>query len=617
MTSRLRGLIGWLRRLTGTARARRDVSKPAERDDVGRDIKIIHGRPHDRRMAEDHEGFDRPSAPNDRGRSDASPGDRATASPAILDRPDRRRTTECVCVVLGATLVIALLIATGGDSQDLRGDQEEINLIVEKRLHPEILPRDALYGSYVIDLYTPSFIRLQAAASQWVGGDPVAALRLLIWPLGFLYLVGHYVLFRSLTGCALAAALGAISALTVRNALAGEYWGFDGLRAIQPRTVLAGMTPLLLLAFLRWRHRRGFPLYFFGLGLLFNVHPVGALHLAQVTAVGHLWLQRFRRHAWRQVVVGAPLFAIGALPLARLLVTRRQQLTEPSTLAELRSALALRFSYTFYPIPIDTIVSVTIHALLLLGVTVWLLRLGAVGSDLMQLLALAAVAVLLGLGGTAAIQGAALLTNRPYVDVLEMRTSKFVYPILLCALATFYASLLSRKSFRGYLALVGVCLFTLVPPQAMIHSVSRERRDAIKRVLGGTALSHAEAAPTESLAPPPALLGWARTSIPQDALVMTDLDEFRVQTLRSITGTVKDGGWQYVGGSRPFHAWYTYIRDVEHCRHARGRDCWFELALRYRADHVLVDPGVADATPTEDFRRIRSDDHWSVWRRRI
>jgi hypothetical protein len=198
-----------------------------------------------------------------------------------------------------------------------------------------------------------------------------------------------------------------------------------------------------------------------------------------------------------------------------------------------------------------------------------------------------------------------------------MRTSKFVYPILLCALATFYASLLSRKSFRGYLALVGVCLFTLVPPQAMIHSVSRERRDAIKRVLGGTALSHAEAAPTESLAPPPALLGWARTSIPQDALVMTDLDEFRVQTLRSITGTVKDGGWQYVGGSRPFHAWYTYIRDVEHCRHARGRDCWFELALRYRADHVLVDPGVADAAPTEVFRRIWSDDHWSVWRRRI
>ena len=158
---------------------------------------------------------------------------------------------ESVCVLLGAPVLIALLIALAGGSTDLRGDQEELNLIVEKRLHPEILQRDPLYGSPVVNRYTPSFIRLQTATSRWVGEDPVEALKVLIWPFGVLFLVGHYVFFRCLTGSPIAAAFGAVSALTIRNALGGEYWGFDGLRAIQPRSILNALTPVLLLLFLR------------------------------------------------------------------------------------------------------------------------------------------------------------------------------------------------------------------------------------------------------------------------------------------------------------------------------------------------------------------------------
>ena len=52
--------------------------------------------------------------------------------------------------------------------------------------------------------------------------------------IGVLYLVGHYALFRALTGSWLAAALGALSALAVRDALGGEYWGFGGLRDVLP-----------------------------------------------------------------------------------------------------------------------------------------------------------------------------------------------------------------------------------------------------------------------------------------------------------------------------------------------------------------------------------------------
>ena len=185
---------------------------------------------------------------------------------------------ETMVVLLCATVVVAIVVALTRDAT-VRSDQEELNLIVEKRLHPEILPRDALFSSPIIVLYTPSFIALQTAVARRTGGDPVTALEILVWPFGIVFLAGHYVLFRGVTGSPLASALGAISALTVRNAPGSEYWGFDGLRAVQPRTVLGGLTPVLLLLFLRWRTRRGFPFYFLGLGALANVHPVSAFHL--------------------------------------------------------------------------------------------------------------------------------------------------------------------------------------------------------------------------------------------------------------------------------------------------------------------------------------------------
>ena len=47
--------------------------------------------------------------------------------------------------------------------------------------------------------------------------------------IGVAYLIGHYALFRHLTGSWPAAALGPLGACAVRNSLGGEYWGFGGL----------------------------------------------------------------------------------------------------------------------------------------------------------------------------------------------------------------------------------------------------------------------------------------------------------------------------------------------------------------------------------------------------
>ena len=128
-----------------------------------------------------------------------------------------------------------------------------------------------------------------------------------------LYLVGHYALFRALTGSWLAAALGALSALAVRDALGGEYWGFGGLRDVLSRAIASGLTPLLLLAFLRLRGQPFFAVYFILVGLVANLHPVSGLHLAQISALTHLWLGRFRLPAWRDQLIGR----IGSVSVAR------------------------------------------------------------------------------------------------------------------------------------------------------------------------------------------------------------------------------------------------------------------------------------------------------------
>ena len=55
-----------------------------------------------------------------------------------------------------------------------------------------------------------------------------------------------------------------------------------------------------------------------------------------------------------------------------------------------------------------------------------------------------------------------------------------------------------------------------------------------------------------------------------DALFFTDLDAIRLEAGRSITGTAKDGGWMFLGGTQPFYDWSVYMRAVDRCRAVRG-----------------------------------------------
>ncbi|HEU5194923.1 MAG TPA: hypothetical protein VFW70_09315, partial [Methylomirabilota bacterium] len=421
-----------------------------------------------------------------------------------------RRAAEAVAVVLVALALAGGLILLG--DPDLRGDQNAYNLLVAKKLSPGLLTRDALYRYEPDLLHVPWFLNVQAALARRLGGDVERALAWLGWLMGALFIVGHYVFFRVVSGRVLPAALATLAALTVRNALGGEVWGFDGMPAAATRTIVAGLTPPLLLLFLWWRERRVLAGYWALLGVLFNVHPVSAYQLAQVTALAHLWRERSLR-ALGQVALGIALFVAAALPYLVPFFGARLGGGDPATV---RAALDYRFPYLLYPIAPNALLSVAFHMALPLGAWLAWRRRRQSHPVLTPLVPVMGAALVLGFGATALIQAAGIALDRPYADIQELRVLRLLYPIALGGLALLYARWLERRTAASLAAVAVLVLLSLVPPGEVVHAFSWETRAKVKHALG-MGPAPAAALPTEVSARP-ALWRWTRASTSESAL---------------------------------------------------------------------------------------------------
>jgi hypothetical protein len=527
-----------------------------------------------------------------------------------------RPLLEAGAVAVGAVLVVALCRLLEGPAVSLRGDQQWGNLMALKHLRPDWLQGDLFFGPDYYRGYNPAFFSLQAWIAGRLGDDLEAALRLLVWPIGALFVVGHYVLFRSLAGSPLAAALGALSALTIRHALGGEYWGFAGVRDVLPRAIASGLTPLLLLVFLRLRDRSRFALYFLLVGGLANLHPVSGLHLALISAVAHLWLARFGRKAWRDVLAGGGLFTLAVLPFVLRYFPSREAVTDPALLPVVRAALHVRYDYLLLPIDLATLISVTFHAALPAALFAWALRAFRGSADLRGLAVFAVASLGVGLGLTAAIQGLGSILDRPYLDVHQLRAARFMYASLLAGFPLAFLWLARRGTRAAWAGLLLLAGLSLVPPGWMLHSLLERPRAVVKQALG----LPVEAAPVHgpeaeaSAQAERALFAHVTGSHARNELFFTDSFRFRYETLRPITGSFKDGGI-IIAGTAPFYRWYVYTREVQRCREQRGRGCWLALARRHGARHAVADPQLDGVTEEDGWTRAWAGGGWALWSR--
>ena len=523
-----------------------------------------------------------------------------------------RRVEWLVVPVLALALSAGLTFVPG---PAFLADQHAYTLLVVKTLEPDLFARDLLYRHDPSQLHVPLFIGAQAALARRLGGDPERALLWLAWPIGALFLAGHYALFRAVTGSPLAAGLAALGALTIRNSLGGEFWGFEGVRSANSRTVLAGLTPLLLLLFLRWRRRLSFPAYSLVLGLAANLHPPSAYLLAEATALAHLTLERLSRRALAQVAAGVALFGAGAAPYVVPLLAGQDNVGDAASLALARQAMSERFGYLFYPLDPAALLSVTFHLALPLAAWLWWRRRNSPGAVMGGLDTVAGAALVAAFGALAIVQGIGVLFDRPYLDVQQLRAQRLVYPVLLAGLALVYARLLERRTWRARAAVAALLLASLVPPGALIHAFSEERRDAMKALLGMQVRPGSPPGEAEVIGARDAMHDWIRQATPRTALFLTDDWSFRLRTHRSITGTFKDGALLFLAGSRPFVEWHRLNDELVRCRGARGQGCWFELGRRLGVDYAIVDPALTEAGTPSDFERVWAHGGFSVWRR--
>jgi hypothetical protein len=523
----------------------------------------------------------------------------------------RRRAAEAALVLLVALLLSGgLMLAKPWP----RGDQNVYNLLVVKKLSPDLFARDVLYRYDPDLLHVPWFLSAHAALARGLGGDVERALGWLGWGIGVLFIAGHYAFFRAVTGRVGPAALATLGALTVRNTLGGEQWGFDGMPGAATRTLVAGLVPPLLLLFLAARRRPWLPGFWGLLGVLFNLHPVTAYHLAQVTAITHLWHERLRPRAIAQVVAGVALFVVGALPYLVPFFSGREAGGAP---AELRAALDYRFPYLFYPQTPNALLSVAFHLALPAAAWLWWRRRGGPNAVLTPLTPVLGATLVLGLAGTAAIQALGAWLDRPYLDIQQLRSLRLLYPILLGGLAVAYARLLDTPRVGARVAALALLALSLVPPAEVIHSASDETRARVKHALGWGPPPAAGAVEPDTAARE-AMWAWAAGATPASALFFTDDWQFRLRTRRSVTGSYKDGAFLFLAGGGPLARWYALDRERTACRAAGGAGCWFGLARRLEADYVVLDRGLAGAaaSPPADFERVWARGDLSVWRRR-
>jgi len=283
-----------------------------------------------------------------------------------------------------------------------------------------------------------------------------------------------------------------------------------------------GLAPLLTLAFLHCRERRWLPIYYFGLGVFANVHPVSGLHLAQATSAAHLVLARGRPRAWIDVGLGGAAFSLGVLPFALAYFSRQEALVDPGLGPVARAALDYRFPYLFYPLSLESLLSVAFHAMLPAILLAWvLMRHGS--ARVHALTVIGAAAVVLGLIGTAVFQGIGTALDQPYLDIHQLRATKLAYLALLAGLPLALHGLRSRARRWTFAAAVLVPL-ALVPPGALVHAFSGETRAAVKRALGAAVPVTAAPAedPEAQARAREAMIAWVSSHTARNDLFLTD-----------------------------------------------------------------------------------------------
>ena len=422
---------------------------------------------------------------------------------------------------------------------------------------PTLFPGDAAFGpSGLWRLNSPAFRLLLGAVSAVTGrAEPLQQFRLLVAPVVLLYLCEMYALLYGQCRSWSVSVFVATLSSAVIWVLAGAYWGVGSLQSITPAGLLVALTPLLMMAYLRWETRPRVMLAFFFVGLAGNVYPTGAVNLAIVLLLACLGRGWF---AWRQWLIAAGCAVCvlaGMLPWIWhcvglcLTVANGLALADPETI---RQALLLGDVEIFWDDLLRSLLNWLLLVLVLLVPAVVVLirieRFRIRNPGFWIWLMSASLFVSVVLHGLALLVGA--LSGRPPVTIDLPKASCLAMPALYVlfaqALTGFFRLV---RGHRGVVRWVCAVLFvawmlvsdncrvvrhaalgaatSYMPEGEKPHNVQRhiERRRALDELA--------------------AIAAWARVNTDAAAVFLSNSIEFRMMSRRSIVAAGEDVRYFY------------------------------------------------------------------------
>jgi len=455
---------------------------------------------------------------------------------------------------------------------ELSNQQVLIATAAIKRHDVSTFPHDPVLGDNRLwRFHTPVFQGLLELSLVPTGyADLSLPFRALAGVLLMVYLCGMYALLYQQCRSWSIAALVAVLSSKVIEALGGGFWGAGTLACVTPMGICLAVTPLIVLAFLRYagaselrREPSGnggrqaqwrLLLVFGGIGLLGNLHLVTAMNLTLVLLIAYLGRARFRAGSWGVALACGAAALLGSLPHIMYFVMLRGLLQGPAAAtaeAPIREALRVAGLEALYPEMLKPMLRWLAYAAVVGAPSALLLfrsdRFRVTNGRLWGCLIVASLLLAIVLHGATQVM-AMLVRRSPPIIALLQASALAMLPLYVLA-AQALTALFRLVQVNRWLLRWGcaVALVAWMLPsdnvQPLRHAAYEwatsfmEEQDKPLRVQE----LHAQAEARRELR---GLAAWARGG-PRGAVFITDRVEFRMLARRSIVITRDDVGYYY------------------------------------------------------------------------
>lgn len=479
-------------------------------------------------------------------------------------------------------MALAIFVAASGlygylASVDYRMADEQVHLATSamKRQDPDLFGADLIYGrSRMWQAHPPIFLAiLETILVPGHYRDLTLPFRVLVGAVTLVYLCGMYVLlWRQCRSWSVSAFVAVLSSAVIRT-LGGSYWGIGSLGSITSAGLCVALTPLVVLAFMKYADQWRLLLVFAAVGGLGNLHTSSAVNLTIVLLIVYLARRRFAVSAWPMAIGCALCAAAAATPYAwYYLALRRSIMLTGLTIGSGQIMTAVEIAASARPYPSGELLKPVINWLLQISVPAVAsavvlsrherFRVRALGFWL----ALGAASVLVAFMGYGAAYVASLFRDGPGPSLDALGATKVAMLPLYVLLAQTITNLL--RMFRSHRALVRWVCVALTAAWMIPSDNIRVLRHAVMNTAtmfmdeadkpGNVQRHHERDNRQRELA---AIADWVRESpeVDPSAMFITDRIEFRMMARRSILVGEDDVSYIYRLAPKKLPQWQRWV----------------------------------------------------------